>query len=203
MKINLRQLGKKYNNEWIFKDITLEFSLGNHCVILGGNGSGKSTLLQTISGFQIPSLGTVQYTINGTDVSVENIFKHISIASPYLELIEDFTLQEIIDYQARFKPFKEKNIVEIMQLEKAKNKAIKYYSSGMKQRVKLALAILSKSPILLLDEPLSNIDKNGVEWYKNMITDYSSNRIILVCSNNQKDEYEFCTYTLFIENYKK
>ena len=136
MKINLRQLGKKYNNEWIFKDITLEFSLGNHCVILGGNGSGKSTLLQTISGFQIPSLGTVQYTINGTDVSVENIFKHISIASPYLELIEDFTLQEIIDYQARFKPFKEKNIVEIMQLEKAKNKAIKYYSSGMKQRVK-------------------------------------------------------------------
>ncbi len=203
MKINLRQLGKKYNNEWIFKDITLEFSLGNHCVILGGNGSGKSTLLQTISGFQIPSLGTVQYTINGTDVSVENIFKHISIASPYLELIEDFTLQEIIDYQARFKPFKEKNIVEIMQLEKAKNKAIKYYSSGMKQRVKLALAILSKSPILLLDEPLSNIDKNGVEWYKNMITDYSSNRIILVCSNNQKDEYEFCTDTLFIENYKK
>ncbi len=203
MKINLRQLGKKYNNEWIFKDITLEFSLGNHCVILGGNGSGKSTLLQTISGFQIPSLGNVQYTINGTDVSVENIFKHISIASPYLELIEDFTLQEIIDYQARFKPFKEKNIVEIMQLEKAKNKAIKYYSSGMKQRVKLALAILSKSPILLLDEPLSNIDKNGVEWYKNMITDYSSNRIILVCSNNQKDEYEFCTDTLFIENYKK
>ena len=202
MKINLRQLGKKYNNEWIFKNITLELSLGNHYVILGGNGSGKSTLLQTISGFQIQSEGNLGYMIDGKSVSVENIFKHISIASPYMELIEDFTLQELIDYQAKFKPFSEKNIAEVMQLESAKNKAIKYYSSGMKQRVKLGLAILSNSPILLLDEPLSNIDKNGAEWYGNMIQKYSSNRIIIVCSNNQKEEFEFCSESILMENYK-
>jgi ABC-type multidrug transport system ATPase subunit len=202
MKINLRQLGKKYNNEWIFKNITLELSLGNHYVILGGNGSGKSTLLQTISGFQIQSEGTLEYMFDGKSVSVENIFKHISIASPYMELIEDFTLQELIDYQAKFKAFSEKNIAEVMQLESAKNKAIKYYSSGMKQRVKLGLAILSNSPVLLLDEPLSNIDKNGAEWYRNMIKKYSSNRIIIVCSNNQKEEFEFCNESIFMENYK-
>ena len=115
MKINLRQLGKKYNNEWIFKNITLELSLGNHYVILGGNGSGKSTLLQTISGFQIQSEGIVEYTIEDKSIAVENIFKYISIASPYMELIEDFTLQELIDYQAKFKPFSVNNIAEFEQ----------------------------------------------------------------------------------------
>lgn len=206
MQIKLNNIGKRYNYEWIFRKVNYEFTSDNNYVILGGNGSGKSTLLQVITGNLMQSEGELNYTISDSKIENENIFKHLSFAAPYLDLFEEFTLVESIEFQAKFKPFyKEldtKKIIELTQLKKAKDKQLKQYSSGMKQRVRLALAILSDTPLLLLDEPTSNLDKKAIDWYQNLINNYSKNRLIFVCSNQQEYEYPFCNKQLFIEEFK-
>lgn len=206
MQIKLTDIGKRYNYEWIFRNVNHEFTVGNNYVILGANGSGKSTLLQLISGSLLSSEGTISYHITNKNVAEEDIYKHVSIATPYLELYEEFTLNEAIDFQEKFKTFSNnlitKQIVELLELEKSADKQLKYFSSGMKQRVRLALAILSKTPLLLLDEPTSNLDKKAIEWYQNLILQYSNNRLIIVCSNQQEQEYLFCNKQLNIEDFK-
>ena len=216
MNIKLNNIGKRYNYEWIFRKVDYEFTNDNNYVILGSNGSGKSTLLQVIAGNIIQSEGDIKYqvqnskfkngAIQNTEVEQEELYRHISFASPYLELFEEFTLTESIEFQAQFKPFYEgsttKEIVALTQLEKAQNKQLKYYSSGMKQRVRLALAILANTPLLLLDEPTSNLDKKAIDWYQNLVNSHSKDRLILVCSNQQEYEYPFCNKQLSIEDYK-
>lgn len=208
MHIRLTNIGKRYNYEWIFKGIHTEFKLDNNYVILGGNGSGKSTLLQLIAGNFIPSEGEICYTCDNTTIAAENIYKKLSIATPYLDLFEEFTLVESVEFHSKFKPFREgleaKQIIALMELEKAKDKQLKYFSSGMKQRVRLALAILSNTPLLLLDEPTSNLDKNAIAWYQQFIQAYSKNRLIIVASNQLEYEYaSFCNISLNVEDYKK
>jgi len=207
MTITLNNIGKCYHLDWIFRNITFEFKTGEPCAIQGPNGSGKSTLLQIISGMVVSSEGTITYSINNKIISIEDIFRHLSIATPYLDLIEDFTLAEIINFHFQFKKILDgvtkPDLIEIIGLKKAKDKQLKYYSSGMKQRVKLALAIFSDTQILLLDEPTSNLDKTGIDWYRTQIEQHISNRLILVCSNNQSQEFDFCKHEIDIMDYRK
>ncbi len=206
MNIKLQNIGKRYNYEWIFRKVNLEFSSENNYVILGANGSGKSTLLQTISSNLIASEGEIIYQKQNITIDLEEIYKELSYAAPYIELFEEFTLTESIEFHAKFKPFfknlNAKEIIAITELEKAKDKQLKYFSSGMKQRVRLALAILSDTPLLLLDEPTSNLDKNAIAWYQNLVTSFSENRLIIVASNQQEYEYTFCNKEIRVEDYK-
>lgn len=208
MQITLSNIGKRYNYEWIFRKVNYEFTNADSYVILGSNGSGKSTLLQVIAGNLIPSEGETSYKIDTQqpEVPVENIYKHLSFASPYLELFDEFTLEESIEFQAKFKPFFQElnleTIITLTQLEKAKDKQLKHFSSGMKQRVRLALAILADTPLLLLDEPTSNLDKKAIDWYQELISNYTKNRLVIVCSNQLEHEYFFCKKQLHIEEYK-
>jgi ABC-type multidrug transport system ATPase subunit len=206
MQIQLTDLAKRYNYEWIFRNLTYTFSDNNNYVILGANGSGKSTLLQIIAGYATTSEGSIIYTHNNNTIESENIYSHVSIAAPYLEHYEEYTLKETIDFHQKFKPLLNnmptEDVIEITQLGKATNKQLKYFSSGMKQRVRLALAILSNTPLLLLDEPTANLDKQAIEWYQQLIKNYGNNRLIIVCSNQQEQEYEFCNQQLNIEDYK-
>ena len=206
ISIHINDLGKKFINEWIFKGVTLTISSGEKLVILGSNGSGKSTLLQSISSFLIPTKGEVVWKNENQIIEDDSIYRHLSMASPYMELIEDFTLTETINHQKQFKPFVKnfstEEIIKYMQLEHTSEKYIKNYSSGMKQRVKLGLAILADCPVLLLDEPCSNLDANAITWYQNMIKDFAQHKTILVCSNTVKEEYAFCTNKINIESFK-
>jgi len=206
VSIHINNLGKKFVNEWIFKNLTLTISTAEKLVILGSNGSGKSTLLQSISSFLIPTKGEVVWKNENQPIEDDTIYKYLSMASPYMELIEDFTLIETIEHQAIFKPFvnnlSTEEVIKFMQLEHASEKHLKNYSSGMRQRVKLGLAILADCPVLLLDEPCSNLDANAIAWYQTMIKEFASDKTILVCSNTVKEEYLFCTNRIEIENYK-
>jgi ABC-type multidrug transport system ATPase subunit len=206
VSIQLDKIGKRYNKHWIFKDISYTFSGPGAYVIKGKNGSGKSTFLQLLSGNLHQSSGEISYQIGGKDISVENIYSYISFASPYLELYEEFTLQEAINFQASFKTWKNKlttdAIISILALNDSKNKILKQFSTGMKQRLKLGLSILADVPILLLDEPASNLDKSVVKWYQELISVYANSKLIIVCSNDNREEYYFCNQELNIENYK-
>lgn len=206
MKIVLSNISKRYNRNWVFKDINYEFSSEQAYVISGANGSGKSTLLQLLSGSITPTQGIINYYNNSIEVENEKIYSSVSIAAPYLDLIEAYTLKEMIDFHFNFKSFCPgitiEKFIEVLNLDFALHKPIKEFSSGMRQRVKLALAILSDTPLLLLDEPLANLDKKGVAWYKDLMDVYRKNRLVIVCSNQQKDEYEFCSKELLIEDFK-
>jgi ABC-type multidrug transport system ATPase subunit len=205
--ISLNNLGKKFNKEWIFRALNYEILPEQKLLILGGNGSGKSTLLQVLSGFVTPNEGSVEYV--SADKSKKNpdtIRNSISFASPYLQLIEDFSLLEMVEHSARFKPFlknkSSREVIETLQLQAATHKFIKQFSSGMKQRLKLGLAILADTPVLMLDEPVSNLDKQAIAWYKELIAEYTKNRTVIVCSNAIADEHFFCTTELNVMDYK-
>lgn len=206
MKVILTDVGRRYNREWIFKHVSYEFESGRSYAILGPNGSGKSTLLKVLSGSLAPSAGSIYFEMNNKAVDVEEIFQYLSLATPYVELIEEFTLREQIQFHFKFKNYlsgySEGEVVQLLGLEKAIDKELKYFSSGMKQRVKLALACCSDSTLVLLDEPTSNLDTAGEGWYLELVDKTKrANRLFIICSNQEK-EYTFCDHSLSISDYK-
>jgi ABC-type multidrug transport system ATPase subunit len=205
MQITLQNIGRRFNRDWIFRGIDYTFTSGEAYAILGSNGSGKSTLLQVLNGSLTPSVGTISYFKDDKPIDAEQVFQYLSLAAPYLELIEEFTLDEMIDFHFKFKPYRpgmdKKQVIELLNLPGSKHKAIKYFSSGMKQRLKLALAFCADTPILMLDEPTSNLDNQGVDWYLNLVQQFAKDRLTVICSN-QEHEYSFCKNKLTISDYK-
>lgn len=206
MKINLSQAGKRFNREWIFRNTTLEFEGNTAYAITGPNGSGKSTLLQCLAGMMQLSEGKIDYTIDGRQLANEQAYKQISFCAPYVELIEEMTLLEFFNFHSQFKNFLPgislQKIIERLELQAAAKKQMRYYSSGMKQRVRLAQAIFSDTPVLLLDEPCSNFDLQGIELYHSLINEYCKNRLVIVSSNDAV-EYQFTTQQISILEFKK
>ena len=219
MQIQLNNTGKRFNREWIFRNCNYTFNAGNAYAITGPNGSGKSTLLQTIAGAINASEGSIEVfrlpltvnrdgsTVNGQRNTVDSasLYQHLSIAAPYLDLVEEMTATEALEFHAAFKPLLKgisiEEILTIVGLKTAAHKQIRYYSSGMKQRMKLAQAIFSDVPILLLDEPCTNLDAVGYTLYHQLIKDYCANKLVIVCSNDPQ-EFDFCTEKLDIMSYK-
>jgi len=205
MKIRLSDVGKRFNREWIFRNATIEFTAGTAYAITGANGSGKSTLLQTVCGLLQPSEGTIVYSQNDQPIAVEKAFQYISFCAPYLELVEEMSLAEFLQFHNSFKPFIKgfhaTRIIAAVGLSGTANKQIRDFSSGMKQRVKLAQAIFSDTPVLLLDEPCTNLDAAGIELYQQLINDYCLNKLVIV-SSNDKMEYSFCKQVIEIERFK-
>ena len=201
MEILLENAGKKYIHNWIFRNLNLDFNSPGHYGILGNNGSGKTTLLKIISGILSPSEGRIKWSYKGLDLS-EKISQNIGWASPHLELIDEFTLEETLSFHQKFKPWVTdqtlQSLIKLSGLKKSINKPLKYYSSGMKQRVKLLMAVMSNVPLIILDEPCTNLDENSIEWYQNLITEFSSDRMLIIGSNDPANECFSCKtfYTL-------
>ena len=193
--INTHNLGKRFNREWIFRNISKEFTSGRTYAITGANGSGKSTLLQILGGSTLLSEGTIEYMLSDKLLQQPEVYQYISLTAPYLEVIEEMTLLEFFDFHSSLKPWicgiSSMDIIAATGLESAAAKQIRYFSSGMKQRVKLAQAIFSRSPIVLLDEPCTNLDDPGVNLYHSLIQKYREGRLLIIASND-KVEYDFC-----------
>lgn len=181
------------------------FTPGIAYAITGPNGSGKSTLLQAIATSLQPSEGKVEYESGNTTIDQEQVYPFISIVAPYLEVIEEMTAREFLQFHGRFKPlFSSLTIEEILTeagLANAMDKQIRYYSSGMKQRVKLAQAVFSDVPVLLLDEPCTNLDQTGYALYHHLIEKYCGNKLIIV-SSNDVNEMDFCSEKISILDFK-
>lgn len=156
MQIQLSDAGKRFNYDWIFRHINFTFQLNHSYAITGPNGSGKSTLLQSIAGALMVNEGSVDYFMNGKSIDSSSIYSEVSIAAPYLELVEEMTAEEMIDFHGRFKKWKLSNteILERLGLSNAAEKQIRFFSSGMKQRLKLAQAFLAKRPYCFWMNPV-------------------------------------------------
>lgn len=203
--VRLINTGKRYNREWIFRHCTYDFVSGKKYAITGSNGSGKSTLLQVIAGAVLHSEGSIEY-VNDAGIPLPPSGTHttLTIAAPYLELIEEMTATEVLAFHAQFKKLVMPIpvILQAVGLEKAAHKQLRYFSSGMKQRLKLAQAFFSDTPVLLLDEPTTNLDAEGIRLYRDLIKDHTNGRLVLVSSNDPQ-EYDFCDEVIAIGDYKK
>ncbi|MGA0558812.1 ABC transporter ATP-binding protein [Larkinella sp. VNQ87] len=204
MQITTERLSKRFRREWIFRNVDLRMEAGNSYTFVGPNGSGKSTLLQTLIGVLPASEGVIRYTHQGKTVEVDQWFQCVVMAAPYLELIEELTLLELLTFHQSFKPFRQKRspeqLCELMHLGHARHKEIKAFSSGMKQRVKLALAFYSEASVVILDEPTSNLDKQGVAWYREQVRLLAAP--LLLIGSNQPEEYDFCPNVIDIMRWK-
>ncbi|HKO80189.1 MAG TPA: ATP-binding cassette domain-containing protein [Chitinophagaceae bacterium] len=220
MKIVLSDAGKRFNRDWIFRHFTYSFEKGGAYAITGPNGSGKSTLLQVLSGSMHFNEGKLKYEVGSQpfdfaqdelkvksekkEIPHEEIYNHVSICAPYLEVVEEMTLREFLDFHHGFKPFlpgiTTNSIISILGLEKAADKQIRYYSSGMKQRVKLAQCIFSNTQIVLLDEPCTNLDEAGIGLYHQLINDHCNDRLVIVSSNDEV-EYRFCNEKINMKDF--
>ena len=207
MKIELKNLGKRYRYEWILKNMNFQFQSGDSYAVLGHNGSGKSTFMQILSGYLSPSAGKIIYTLDNKVIDINVIYRYITFASPYTELIDELTLKESIAFHTKFKPLlndlKKSDVLELMKFPRnAHDKAVQFFSSGMKQRLKLAQAFFSATPVLLLDEPCTNLDKEGIALYHSLLDNYSKDRIVIISSNDPV-EYAHCKSVIAIDDFKK
>jgi ABC-type multidrug transport system ATPase subunit len=193
MRIKATDLGKKFKGQIVVKDVNIDWDTNGVYAILGGNGSGKSTTLRMLAGMLSPSRGAVEYYDGESLVPIDRIFSYVSFAGPYHEIIEEMKLLEFLSFTKHFKPFYQnrspEEIAEKMELSQHANKPISAFSSGMKQRVKLAIALLSQTPFVFLDEPVSHLDAKSIAWYKSLVAEVCTEKIIIVASNHNVDEY--------------
>ncbi len=205
LEVELENAAKRFQYEWIFRDLSFTFSAGSRTALTGNNGSGKSTLLRCIAGQTPLTHGSIQFKKGNNPIPTHSHYRQISISAPYLELPEEFTLTEFLQFHFNFKSYKEgydlSSVIEAMYLENAKNKNLINFSSGMKQRLKLGICVFSDAPLLLLDEPTTNLDKQGIAWYIETITRETKGRTLIIASNEPR-EFGFCEEQLDLQNYK-
>lgn len=196
IQVKINNCEKKFQGKPVFTNFNYVFEPGTTTAITGKNGSGKSTLLKIIAAFITPTKGDISWIASGNEIDAGEVYRHISMAAPYIEMIEEFSFPELVRFHNKFKTFNSslsvEDIIAYSGFSDNHNKPVKYFSSGMKQRAGLALAMLSSSPLVLLDEPCANLDNNARSWYAKLHEDFGANRTIIIASNNNQDDYPNC-----------
>lgn len=189
--IKVENLSKRFNREWIFKNLHYTFQSGKTYAITGPNGSGKSTLLQVLWGQLPQTSGSIAYRSDNKTVPVEDVFRHVSIATPYMDFIEELTLEEHIRFHFRLRTMRLgltlESILDKLYLTHARDKNIANFSSGMKQRLKLGLAFYTEASALFLDEPGTNLDEQAFTWYTENLNQLPEDKLIFIASNQQHE----------------
>lgn len=205
IRIEVNALAKRFNRDWIFRKLTYSFLPSTTYAITGPNGSGKSTLLHVLWGQTPPSQGTISYHLNAKTIPVEEIHARIAIATPYMDLIDEFTLEEQVQFHFRMRqmrwPAASSEIIETMELQHARKKQIGNFSSGMRQRVKLGLAFTTLADVVFLDEPGTNLDKNAFNWYTQQLSRIQKDTLVFIASNDPA-EFASATKNLNILDFK-
>ena len=204
MELRLVNLGKRFAHKWIYKDLNIVFDADHKYAITGPNGSGKSTLLKLLSTYMAATTGGVEYWIENQLIDSDHIYKHIAYTAPYMQLIEEYTLVELFDFHSVYRTMQleKEEWIDLLKLDTTLNKPIKYFSSGMKQRVNIALILCAKADVYLIDEPTTNLDTQGKEWFQQLLEQFCMNGLLIIASNDASD-YSICDTILNVEKLKE
>jgi len=186
-------LAKRFKRQRLFRDISLTLDTGRSLSLTGPNGSGKSTLMQILAGIQQPTKGRVKYRCGGMDIPAGEAYRYMGFTSPVLNPYDELTGYENIRFASRGAAGKEgiASLLEKFQLYEHRDKSLRYYSSGMKQRLKFILAVINDPPILFLDEPGTNLDRKGKDSLYSFIDEIRDKKIIIIATN-EKEEVSLC-----------
>lgn len=193
IRIECKDLWKRYDRHWVLKKFTKTFHSGQIYGIAGSNGIGKSTLVKILSGFLSPSKGSITFFNSNEKIEDDVIYKHIALAAPYAESIEELSVKEAFNFQKQFKSMQVDlaHFLEQFNLTTYENELIKNLSSGTKHRLKLALCLSSNASIIFLDEPASNLDEHSIKLVQSAIKEMKKERLIFIASNIQA-EFDLC-----------
>ncbi len=207
MEAQLKLIGiqKSFRHNMLFRQINYTFSTPNAYAIIGPNGSGKSTLLKIISGKLPPAQGKVVFYLNEKLIPFDQLYRYMDFVAPYCTLFEYLTLNEQVKLHFQFKKLTKsinsKDLLSEIGLLYAKDTPVNHLSSGMLQKLQLALALYSDAPILLLDEPSVNLDEKNKAWFQEQMNGLIGKKLIIMGSN-VAEEYQFCNEKLSISEYK-
>jgi ABC-type multidrug transport system ATPase subunit len=206
MELSIQKLSKAFNQKIVFSNIDLEIHAGSRLAITGSNGSGKSTLLKILSGGALPSSGQILYHHQGKGIKEDQVYKWVHFVAPYNTVIEELTLPELFQFHQDLGTLQHfsnyKDWVSRLQYPFHPDHRIKTFSSGMKQRLKLGLVLLDDRPLILLDEPGSNLDSQGKDWFYSLLDKLSEEQTLIIATNDSREK-EYCRLVLNIEEYSK
>ncbi|MGD1045836.1 MAG: ABC transporter ATP-binding protein [Bacteroidota bacterium] len=197
ISIIVNGLSKDFNRNAIFKDISFSLSSPASLSITGRNGAGKSTLSKILAGILSSTRGSITYSVHEKQVGIEEFKHHIGFVSPYLNLYDEFTALENLQFLSRIRTTTQQNgrrIEELLMrvgLWNRRDDRVSTFSSGMKQRLKYAFALLHNPAVLILDEPTSNLDAEGIEVIKQIMLEQKKTNILIIATNN-KEEANWC-----------
>ena len=190
MVFTLDRVGKQYETDWLFRDLSWTFGSDQVSGITGANGSGKSTLLKILSGFVTPTEGSVSFLDNSQN-AIEPISDNLSFAAPYIQAPADFSLVELLKYHGTFRSYRTgvtiDDLLVLSDFHKQQNRLVRELSSGMRQRLNLTMAMYTDSSLLLLDEPTSNLDKKYKSWFYDQLSSTKDDRVVVVATNESDD----------------
>ncbi len=195
-------LRKDFNRRPVFSDISFQLRPGQTLAVAGRNGSGKSTLLKIVASLLSPTAGTVTLTVGGNEVPARWMFRHIGMVAPYLHLYEEFTALENLSLIDRIRgaahtAAEYEKLLAMVSLERRKHDVVRTFSSGMKQRLKYALAWMERPGLLLLDEPRTNLDADGISMVRSLFEEQRRDGIVIVATN-EEDDAVMCDDTIEI-----
>ena len=191
-QIKANNISKSFNNKSIFKNIDFELKSGQSLVITGHNGSGKTTLVRIISGLISPTNGTINFYQQSRKIDNKNHYELIGFVGPYLQMYNVLTAWENLIFFSRIRHKKPdtKKLKELMKnlgLANRELDQVKSYSSGMLQRLKYVVALLHEPPVLILDEPTSNLDEEGCQIVYEIMEKQRKNKILILATNDPRE----------------
>jgi|ERR1041384_523769 heme exporter protein A len=202
--LSVSGLSRVFNRRRIFSGLDLRLGSDDSLAVRGRNGSGKSTLLKILAGVLSPSGGTVALSVGSDDVPAGLRYRYTGFVAPYLQLYDEFTAMENLRFfrSVRGLAGDDRFLLDLLGrfgLQKRENDPLRTFSSGMKQRVKYAFALLHDPPVLLLDEPTSNLDASGINEVFRLIEERKPGRIVVIATNN-REESTLCNRTLDLDS---
>lgn len=188
--IQARGITKKFNKALLFKDLDFSIASGKSLAVTGPNGSGKSTLLEIAALLKIPTKGTVRYAQNESDIPQDKIHSMIGFSSFRINPYGDLTGYENIMFVAGGAGkdlSRADELLNRLNLYADRNKRVRHYSSGMKQRLRFLLAVINEPPVLFFDEPGANLDRQGKDIVYSCIDSLKKERIIIIATNEEEE----------------
>ena len=193
VKISLQISGlrKEFDRRPVFKNLDLTLTNSDSIAITGRNGSGKSTLIKVLANVYTQTSGNIELTLDGNGIERQHYYKYLGFVSPYLNLYDEFTGYENLHFVTKVRGIKREGIDEVLSrvgLYDRRHDLVKIYSSGMKQRLKIAFSIIHNPQILMLDEPTSNLDSDGIKTVDEIAEEYKNGRILIIATNDEHEK---------------
>jgi ABC-type multidrug transport system ATPase subunit len=203
MDLSIQQLSKVFNQKSVFTNLSFEIRSGSRFAITGSNGSGKSTLLKILSGGMLPSSGNIIYSHEEKKLDENSLYRYVHFVAPYNTVIEELTLSELFQFHQKLGLLKQykffKDWMANLDFHFNPDQQVKLFSSGMKQRVKLGLALLDDRPLILLDEPTSNLDEQGKSWFIHLLGNLDGFQTLIIASNEEQ-EINLCNDQIYLQH---
>jgi heme exporter protein A len=193
VRVSFEKVGKRFDTRTVLAQLSGTVEPGRVLVVAGPNGSGKSTLLNILAGVIRPSRGEVLYRQDEDDIPRPRWFAHLGVAAPDMAVYDELTAVENLMFFARLRGLEARPdsigalLQELGLAAREHGRHVGTYSSGMKQRVKLAQAVIHEPAVLLLDEPSSNLDTAGHDAVARLVDRFRSRAAVAVATNDPRE----------------